>query len=1027
MSVFAADEEHQARLAEQLMQDRERQRHHEKSREMELDWERKHKREMQEDQIVEAQIERQIARDRKTTEHLSHLPDWRVALAEGAASASHAAHMGDDPKIKGAPPKSSPRVSFANHRTRLPDSDIPSRGDEEQFQTPIESGANDSWLNERMKVLSSLKAELDQSNRSLSLHSTSVEDEIHSLAERLSPAPRLSPPSHHTPSRNTRGIMRGARIDDRSAKSLHNHDAILERQERRQDVREEREGILDSSPLSRPHPKQDSPTGNSRSPSPPPFLKQREARTKSGEPMMHQETAETSKQRGDQDRHGGLRPTGVTAAVTKKGWFQKRGQPPFTDFKTRFFVLQGSDVRYYASEDDYDEHAAPKGSFSCIGLEIGKVPEHSQKHGYHFVLYADDPTAGNKKKEIECACSTDRQRAEWLAAFEAASHAVPTEGKAGVGRGGGEDGRGRGEGRLGSETHRLSEPQAATVTAAVTKKGWFQKRGQPPFTDFKTRFFVLQGSDVRYYASEDDYDEHAAPKGSFSCIGLEIGKVPEHSQKHGYHFVLYADDPTAGNKKKEIECACSTDRQRAEWLAAFEAASHAVPTEGKAGVGRGGGEDGRGRGEGRLGSETHRLLEKLKQQHGIDGVVGSVAPGKDEPAFTPMSLSLLKSGAVEPDKGAGQSSEGELSRREAWEGLKSARPSNLLEALGNSSFRAASNNAVSHTESKAGIFLKEGGPVRRGTEKLAIVNAKRAEAQRAEEEATHLATKAKLTQTTAIVRLTLGKEYEAITRSTTAEEAFRLKLLQCVAQELHVKEELVAIDRLARHEKSTFQSYAEISLVSDPTGRDQRDAAALAKSLRDVVGNPMSSLAQTFSATRAQQLSTPDSLVGTARASAVFGSSGKEAGPGAGGQPPARQPPAHPQSGSQTHRGLVVAASEAGLTGARERHEQLSHSVAVFRQSPPPATPRQNAHGGRERLQAVGAAGGGYILPERLVEVHVEGASYLPTMHLWTSSFCQLELASSLLDELQVQCPARPSASCVRPVCRRPELYAQGL
>ena len=875
MSVFAADEEHQARLAEQLMQDRERQRHHEKSREMELDWERKHKREMQEDQIVEAQIERQIARDRKTTEHLSHLPDWRVALAEGAASASHAAHMGDDPKIKGAPPKSSPRVSFANHRTRLPDSDIPSRGDDEQFQTPIESGANDSWLNERMKVLSSLKAELDQSNRSLSLHSTSVEDEIHSLAERLSPAPRLSPPSHHTPSRNTRGIMRGARIDDRSAKSLHNHDAILERQERRQDVREEREGILDSSPLSRPHPKQDSPTGNSRSPSPPPFLKQREARTKSGEPMMHQETAETSKQRGDQDRHGGLRPTGVTAAVTKKGWFQKRGQPPFTDFKTRFFVLQGSDVRYYASEDDYDEHAAPKGSFSCIGLEIGKVPEHSQKHGYHFVLYADDPTAGNKKKEIACACSTDRQRAEWLAAFEAASHAVPTEGKAGVGRGGGEDGRGRGEGRLGSE--------------------------------------------------------------------------------------------------------------------------------------------------------THRLLEKLKQQHGIDGVVGSVAPGKDEPAFTPMSLSLLKSGAVEPDKGAGQSSEGELSRREAWEGLKSARPSNLLEALGNSSFRAASNNAVSHTESKAGIFLKEGGPVRRGTEKLAIVNAKRAEAQRAEEEATHLATKAKLTQTTAIVRLTLGKEYEAITRSTTAEEAFRLKLLQCVAQELHVKEELVAIDRLARHEKSTFQSYAEISLVSDPTGRDQRDAAALAKSLRDVVGNPMSSLAQTFSATRAQQLSTPDSLVGTARASAVFGSSGKEAGPGAGGQPPARQPPAHPQSGSQTHRGLVVAASEAGLTGARERHEQLSHSVAVFRQSPPPATPRQNAHGGRERLQAVGAAGGGYILPERLVEVHVEGASYLPTMHLWTSSFCQLELASSLLDELQVQCPARPSASCVRPVCRRPELYAQGL
>ena len=85
------------------------------------------------------------------------------------------------------------------------------------------------------------------------------------------------------------------------------------------------------------------------------------------------------------------RPPGA-GAVTKKGWFQKRGQPPFTDFKTRFFVLQGSDVRYYASEDDYEEQAAPKGSFSCVGLRIvkGSVTAHSAQHGFHFVTQRDE-------------------------------------------------------------------------------------------------------------------------------------------------------------------------------------------------------------------------------------------------------------------------------------------------------------------------------------------------------------------------------------------------------------------------------------------------------------------------------------------------------------------------------------------------------------------------------------------------------------------------------------------------------------
>ena len=48
-------------------------------------------------------------------------------------------------------------------------------------------------------------------------------------------------------------------------------------------------------------------------------------------------------------------------------------------------------------------------------------------------------------------------------------------------------------------------------------------------------------------------------------------------------------------------------------------------------------------------------------------------------------------------------------------------------------------------------------------------------------------------------------------------------------------------------------------------------------------------------------------------------------------------------------------------------------------------------------------AGAGFKVPERLVEVEVVGATNLPTMHLWTSASCQLELASALLDNTQWQ------------------------
>ena len=84
----------------------------------------------------------------------------------------------------------------------------------------------------------------------------------------------------------------------------------------------------------------------------------------------------------------------------------------------------------------------------------------------------------------------------------------------------------------------------------------------------------------------------------------------------------------------------------------------------------------------------------------------------------------------------------------------------------------------------------------------------------------------------------------------------------------------------------------------------------------------------------------------------------------------------------------------------------MSEAVQVVRQSPPASPAGHSPPATRERLvavSAVGATGKGYLMPERLIEVQVDEAANLPTMHLWTSASCQLELASALLDSTQMQ------------------------
>ena len=98
--------------------------------------------------------------------------------------------------------------------------------------------------------------------------------------------------------------------------------------------------------------------------------------------------------------------------IKRTGFLKKRGQTNAA-FKNRFFVLDGTDVQYFASEADYRAKRAPKGSISCIGLGLNKDGGHT-KDGYLFTLFLSN------KKVIECASQSDADRTLWLEAFECA-------------------------------------------------------------------------------------------------------------------------------------------------------------------------------------------------------------------------------------------------------------------------------------------------------------------------------------------------------------------------------------------------------------------------------------------------------------------------------------------------------------------------------------------------------------------------------------------------------------------------------
>ena len=113
-----------------------------------------------------------------------------------------------------------------------------------------------------------------------------------------------------------------------------------------------------------------------------------------------------------------------------------------------------------------------------------------------------------------------------------------------------------------------SDATAGDDACIIKKTGIFKKRGQFN-TDFRTRFFALEGTNVQYFASEADYEAKHPPKGAFSCLGLGTNKDGGHT-KDGYLFTLFLAN------KKVIECSCNSAADRTAWLEALESAAQSA-------------------------------------------------------------------------------------------------------------------------------------------------------------------------------------------------------------------------------------------------------------------------------------------------------------------------------------------------------------------------------------------------------------------------------------------------------------------
>ena len=217
------------------------------------------------------------------------------------------------------------------------------------------------------------------------------------------------------------------------------------------------------------------------------------------------------------------------AGLYTQGWLEKKsggkeGQNKlkFSEKWTRrWFVLVGSELRYFKSDEDYNKGKAALGAVECSGASL-KLKE-VQGNSFRFTLLSAE-----RELKLRGPSSAYHTWNDALSKFVTK-----------------DDGNGSGAGSAGSQvrSRAFTEGEAPGLAAGsgsfdgpTTESGWLEKKsggkeGAGVSSSFvrgkllekwTKRWFVLAGSELRYYRSDEEYEKGKLPLGLVECSGAEL-------------------------------------------------------------------------------------------------------------------------------------------------------------------------------------------------------------------------------------------------------------------------------------------------------------------------------------------------------------------------------------------------------------------------------------------------------------------------------------------------------------------------
>ena len=218
----------------------------------------------------------------------------------------------------------------------------------------------------------------------------------------------------------------------------------------------------------------------------------------------------------------------LAALPSCSGWLEKKSGGKEGQSKSRmlerwdkrWFVLLDSEVCYYKSEDDAKYGKPPLGALDCTGASI--FLKEVKGSTFRFTVVA-------LSRELKLRAPTAASYEQWMAALEPHAASVVrdrTVSDATVG-----DRHSLTSGRVSSSRASLTRLSlSGGVAAAERTTGYLEKKAGSKEKQGKSRllerwdrrFFVLEGTMLCYFKSDEDERKGKAAAGSISCAGAEV-------------------------------------------------------------------------------------------------------------------------------------------------------------------------------------------------------------------------------------------------------------------------------------------------------------------------------------------------------------------------------------------------------------------------------------------------------------------------------------------------------------------------